>query len=386
MRHRLPSALLSLALALALLAACSEDESEALPGRTSLTPESTAEPGDGGPLDAVDDGLPLEEAENDTFVSGLVLDRAGEPLVLVTTGSGEGRHLLRPTVDDGWTSLSAEAFGDGAEIVDLLGTTEDDVLVVARVGGRPSLCRVAADAAVTCGPVPGAEQDAETASGMLTPDGAILYLSSGPTDGPSTVAAVDPSTGEVRTSAAAPPGELVGFVGTDVVFLDTGTVAESRAEITRLSADLRPAGTTEIDASYVRSSGGGDGTVYAGLLVPDDSGILGEVGLLALPAGEAEADTVWSVPDAYLLSELGAPVVDPEAAWAYLPTQQRDPDGEGIAVRLTPVDLDAGEGAGTVTLCDGYQFGGMAIAPDGSRAFAAARCNGSGVPTLFTLR
>ncbi len=381
MRHRLPSALL----VLALLAACSEDEPAALLGRTSLTPESTAEPNDGGALDAVADSLRLQEAGNDTFVSGLVLDPAGEPILLVSTGDGEGRQLLRPTVSEGWTSLAADAFGDGAEIRDLLGATDDGVLVVTVQGRRPYLCTVAADAAVRCDAVPGAAQGAATASGMLTRDGATLYLLSGPADGPFTVAAVDPSTGAVRASAAAPPGALVGFAGADLVFLDTGTVEESRAEITRLTADLRPAGTAEIDASYVRSSGGGEDAVYAGRLVPDDGGSLGEVSLLAVPPEGAGTETVWSVPDALLLSALDAPVVDPEGAWAYLPTQQHDPDGDGIVVRLTPVDLDTGEAAGTVTLCDGYQFGGMVVAPDGTRAFAAARCNGSGVPTLFTL-
>ena len=81
-----------------------------------------------------------------------------------------------------------------------------------------------------------------------------------------------------------------------------------------------------------------------------------------------------------------APAVDPEGAWAYLPTQQHERGGDAIFVRLTPVDLDTGEPVGSVTLCDGYQFGGMAIDPDGDRAFVAVRCIGSGAPTLFTVR
>jgi hypothetical protein len=105
-----------------------------------------------------------------------------------------------------------------------------------------------------------------------------------------------------------------------------------------------------------------------------------------MPEGATEAETVWSIPDAFLLSQLGAPAVDPDGMWAYLPTQQHEPGGDAIFVRVTPVDLDAGEPAGSVTLCDGYQFGGMAIDPGGQRAFAVARCSSSSTPTLFTLR
>ncbi len=118
----------------------------------------------------------------------------------------------------------------------------------------------------------------------------------------------------------------------------------------------------------------------------DDEGFLSEVSLLAMPEGATEAETVWSIPDAFLVSALDAPVVDQDGDWAYLPTQQHEPGGDAIFVRLTPVDLRTGEAAGSVTLCDGYQFGGMAIAPAGDRAFVAVRCIGSGVPTLFTLR
>ena len=366
--------------------ACSEDEPVGPSGRTSLSPESTAEPGDGGPLDAVDDSLTLDTAADDTFVQELVLDPDGEPVVLVADGSGVGLELLRPTRTDGWTSVPASALGEDADIRDLLGATADGVLAVVEQAGRPQLCRVDPDAAVTCTSVPGAADDVESASGVLTPDSATLYLLSGPADGPFTVAAVDPTTGAVRASADAPPGSLVGLAGTDLVFLDTGTVQESHAEITRLTAELQPAGAVEFDASYVRSSGGAEDTVYASRLVPDDEDFVAEISLLAMPEGATEAETVWSIPDAYLLAELDAPVVDPDGAWAYLPTQQHEPGGDAIFVRLTPVALDTGEPAGSVTLCDGYQFGGMAIDADGDRAFVAVRCIGSGVPTLFTVR
>jgi hypothetical protein len=381
-----PGRVVAILLLVLLLAGCSEDEPERPSGRTSLSPESTAEPGDGGALDAVDDSLTLDTATNDTFVYGLVLDPDGEPVVLVGDGDGVGLELLRPTRTEGWMSVPSSAFGEDADIRDLLGATADGVLAVVEQAGRPQLCRVAPDATVTCTSVPGAADDAEIASGLLTPDAATLYLLSGPADGPFTVTSADPATGTVRASADAPPGSLVGLAGTDLVFLDTGTVQEDHAEITRLTPDLQQVDAVEFDASYVRSSGGVEDTVYASRLVQDDEDFLAEVSLLALPEGTTEAETVWSIPDAPLVDELGAPVVDPDGAWAYLPTQQHERGGDAIFVRLTPVDLDTGEPVGSVTLCDGYQFGGMAIDPDGDRAFVAVRCIDSGVPTLFTVR
>lgn len=378
--------LLATVLALTLVGACSEDEQQLPERRTSLTPESTAEPGDGGALDAVDGRVPLDTTAIDTFASGLVLDPDGEPVVLVGDGNGGGVELMRPTRADGWTTLPATTFGEGANIAHLLGATTAGVLVVVERAGRPALCRVASDAAVTCMPVPGVPDGATIASGLLAPDGASLFLLSGPAGAASTVTSHDPATGAVRASAAAPADRLVGLAGTDLVFLETGTVQESRAEISRLSSDLQPKGAVELDASYVQSAGGVEETVYASRLVNEESGSFSEVSLLALPEGAADAETVWSIPDAYLLAQLGAPVVDPEGSWVYLPTEQVEPGGVTSFLRLTPVDVATGEAAGSVTLCDGLQFGGMAIAPDGDRAFVVVRCADSDVPTLVTLR
>ncbi len=144
-----PGRVVAILLLVLLLAGCSEDEPELPSGRTSLSPESTAEPGDGGALDAVDGSLTLDTAANDTFVQGLVLDPDGEPVVLVADGNGVGLELMRPTRTQGWTSVPASAFGEGADIRDLLGATDDGVLVIVLQDGRPSLCRVGLDAAVT---------------------------------------------------------------------------------------------------------------------------------------------------------------------------------------------------------------------------------------------
>ncbi len=103
--------------------------------------------------------------------------------------------------------------------------------------------------------MPGAPEDAEIASGVLTPDAATLYLLSGPPDGPFTVTSADPATGAVRASAAAPPGGLAGVVGSDLVFVDRGTAQQEHAEISRLTADLQPAGSVEVDESHVHSTG-----------------------------------------------------------------------------------------------------------------------------------
>jgi hypothetical protein len=382
----MPVRLVAFLLLAALLAACSDDEPREPPGRTSLSPESTAAPGDGGALDAVDGSVVLTGADEDSFVDSLVLDPDGEPVVLVSATGNDDRRLLRPTATQGWGMLRESDLGAGVQLGGLVAATADDVLAAGVQDGRLTLFRIATDGSITSVPVPGAPEGLEYGSGLLAPDGARLYLVFHTDGGPTTVAAADPATGAMSTSVPSPPGRFVGFAGSDLVFLDTGTVREQHAEITRLTADLQPAGSVEVDESYVRSAGGVDGTAYATVLSPDERSSLAEVSLLAMPPGATAAETVWSVPDAYLLSELGAPVVDADGAWAYLPSAQITPGESTLVERITPVDLSTGEPAGSVRLCIGYQFGGIAFAPGGGSAVVAVRCDDSDVPTLFTLR
>jgi hypothetical protein len=86
-----------------------------------------------------------------------------------------------------------------------------------------------------------------------------------------------------------------------------------------------------------------------------------------------------------LLRGAAATTVGPHHAVAGV-RQQHEPGDSAVYRRLTPVDLHSGEAAGSVTFCEGYQFGGMAFAADGASAVAAVRCDDSDVPTLFTLR
>lgn len=371
---------------LLLLGACSEDEPQLPTGRMSLSPESTAEPGDGGALDAVTDTVELGEADEDSFVDDVLLDPDGEPVLLLSSSSNDDRQLMRPTATEGWTVLRQSELGTDVRIGRLLTAGPAGVLAVGVQGGRLALFEIAADGSATIVPVVGSPAGLDSGLGWASPDGSTVFIGFPATGGPWTVAAVDRATGAMTASAPSPSGRFVGFAGTDLVFLDTGTAQERHAEITRLTADLQPAGSIEVDQSYVRATGGVDGTVYATQLASGDDGFLAEVRLLAAPPGAAEAETVWSVPDAYLVDTLYEPVVSPDGAWAYLPSQQYQRDRDPLALRLTPVDLATGEAGGSVLLCEGHHFGGMAFAKDGESAVAAVRCDDSDVPMLVTLR
>jgi hypothetical protein len=374
-------------LTLFLLGACTEDGPGPPTGSLSLSPESTSEPGDGGALDAVADTLELSKADEDSFVDDVLLDPDGEPVLLLSSSTDDDRQLMRPTATEGWTVLRQSELGADVRVGRLLTAGPDGVLAVGVQGGRPALFEIADDGSATVVPVAGSPEGVDDGLGWLAPDGVTVYVEFPASGGGWTVAAVDRATGSTTASAASPfGGRFVGFAGTDLVFVNTGSADERRTEITRLSADLTPAGSIELDESYVGATGAADGTVYATQLGPRDDGFVGEVSLLSAAPDAAEAATVWSVPDAYLVDTLYEPVVSPDGAWAYVPSQQYQRDRDPLALRLTPVDLATGEPGGSVLLCEGYHFGGMAFAEDGDSAVAGVRCDGSDVPMLVTLR
>ena len=377
--------LIAFALLAALLVGCSEDEPRGPSGRTELSPESSARPGDGGALDAVAERLDLDAAGEDSFVRDLILDADAEPVVYVSGATGEGGSLMRPTRIQGWTELPLDGLGADPGSADLAAAVADAVLVTGLRGGLPTLFRIADDGTVTSVPVAGAPAGTGMTA-VLSADGRTLYVRYADAGGSATVAAVDPATGAVMASAASPPGGLVGLAGTQPVFLDTGTVQESRARISLLTASLEPAGSAEVDASYVTSAGGAGTTAYAAVLATDASGSLSTVRLLALAADAAQAETVWSVDDVLLLAAIREPAVDGRGAWAYLPSQQIRPGGRGLALRVTPIDLGTGAAGGSVTLCEGHHLGGQAVATDDSKIVVAVRCDDADVPSLFTLR
>ncbi len=368
------------------LTACTDEADSSPSSRTSLSPDAVAEPGDGGALDALDGSLLLEEADDDSYVDDLLVGSDGEPVVLASPTGEHDRQLLRPTATDGWTALRESDLGTHVQLGRLVSAGPEGVLAAGVEAGVLTLYRIAPDASVDAVPVTGAPAGLAHGAGFLAPDGGTLYLVFGADGGPTTVAEADPATGEIRASTEAPPDTLVGFAGTDLVFLDTGTEGEDRSEITRLTAELAPAGTVAVGESYLQATGGPDGTVHAAALVRDPEDSTVEVSLLRAGPGATEPETVWSVSGVELLAELRAPVVDPDGAWAYLPTQQLGVGDLVSLERLTPVDLATGEPGGSVTLCPGYHFGGMAFAPDGDGAVAAVRCRDSEVPTLIRLR
>lgn len=378
--------LLACLLLASALTACTEEADSSPSSRTSLSPDAVAEPGDGGALDAVDATLLLDEADADSYVDDLLVGSDGEPVVLTSPTGEHDRQLLRPTAGDGWTALRESDLGTDVQLGPLVSAGPEGVLAAGVEAGVLTLFRIAADGSVDALPVAGAPAGLAHGAGFLAPDGGILYLVFGADGGPATVAAAEPATGAISTSTEAPAGRLVGFAGTDLVFLDTGTEGEDRSEVVRLNADLEPAGTLAVGESYLQATGGPDGTVHAAALVrdPEDNSVA--VSLLRAPRGSSEPETVWSVADVELLAELRAPVVDADGAWAYLPTQQLGV-GDLISLeRLTPVDLATGRAGGSLTLCPGYHFGGMAFAPDGEGAVVAVRCHDSDVPTLVRLR
>lgn len=377
--------LIALVLLAALLPACSEARPRDPSGRTELSPESGARPGDGGALDAVADRLDLTGAPDDSFVYDLVLDAEAEPVVYVSGEAREGGSLLRPTRTQGWTELPLDGLGADPGSADLAGAVAGTVVLVGLRDGLPTVFRIADDATVTSVPVEGAPAGTG-ATAVLSADGRTVYVRYADAGDTATVAAVDPGSGAVRASAAAPPGALVGLAGTHPVFLAVGAAQDHHAEITLLTDALQPAGSAEVDQSYVSSAGGAGTIAYAGVLAADPSSSLAEVRLLAVPAGADEGETVWSVDDALLVAAISPPVVDSTGVWAYLPSEQIQPGGRGLALRITPIALGTGEAAGSVTLCTGHHLGGQTIAADDSEVVVAVRCDDSRVPTLFTLR